>query len=172
MLRNTTTLQAVLINVLLMALWHFSMFIACITASKSLFRPNRPLYQQRSWERNGRWYSDKLHIKKWKDHLPIHTGKGGFDKSHMDGKTIEYVDEFIFETCRGEWDHWMNCLFVIVALIINPLFLGLIVAAVTLLCNLPFIAIQRYNRFRLQTLRKHILREMERAGAAHEQVMA
>ena len=72
----------------------------------------------------------------------------------MDGKTIEYVDEFIFETCRGEWDHWMNCLFVIVALIINPLFLGLIVAAVTLLCNLPFIAIQRYNRFRLQTLRK------------------
>lgn len=58
----------------------------------------------------------------------------------------------------------MNCLFVIVALIINPLFLGLIVAAVTLLCNLPFIAIQRYNRFRLQTLRKHILREMERAA--------
>ena len=39
---------------------------------------------------------------------------------------------------------------------------GLIFGFLILLGNLPFVAIQRYNRIRLLTLRKRRVREMER----------
>lgn len=172
MLKETNPLQAVFLNLLLLALWHFCMFIACISVSKSLFRPSRALYQPRSWEKNGRWYNDRLHIKKWKDSLPIHTGKDGFDKSSFLGRSLSYIDEFIFETCRGEWDHWMNCLFALIALMINSLVMGLIFALLTVLINLPFIAIQRYNRFRLQALREHLLRGANRSGVNRDEAFA
>lgn len=72
--------------------------------------------------------------------------------------TLSYLDRFIMETCRGEWDHWMCSLYMIVSLIINPFWIGLLLGILVLVGNLPFIAIQRYNRFRLQTLRKRMLR--------------
>ena len=174
MLKNATTIQVVLTNVLLFTLWHFSMFIACITVKKSLFDPSRPHYQAKEWEHGGRWYQDKLHIKRWKDFLPQHVARNGFSKEHLENNpSIEYLDRFILETCRGEWDHSMNCLYAPVCLFINMFSgFGWLFALIALIGNLPFVAIQRYNRFRLQTVRKRLLREMSRAQRAKEKVMA
>ena len=86
--------------------------------------------------------------------------------------TLSYLDRFIMETCRGEWDHWMCCLYAIISLIINPFWIGLILGILVLLGNLPFIAIQRYNRFRLQTLRKRLLREQARMASSSDGVLA
>ena len=41
---------------------------------------------------------------------------------------------------------------------------GLLAAFLTLLGNLPFAAVQRYNRFRLQTVRKRRLRTQKGEG--------
>lgn len=174
MLRNATTLQVILTNVLLFTLWHFSMFIACITVKKSIFDPSRPRYQAKEWERGGRWYQDKLRIKKWKDFMPQHVGKDGFSKEHMaQNVSLEYIDQFILETCRGEWDHSMNCLYAPICLFINGFTgYGLLFALLALIGNLPFVAIQRYNRFRLLTVRKRLLRELSRTHGAKEKVMA
>ncbi len=127
------------------------------------FDHKRKIYQKKDWEKNGRWYKEKLKIHKWKDILPQHVGKDGFSKQHLQGTNIEYLNDFIFETCRGEWNHRVNSFFSVFALIFgilikNP-FVAIIVSTLNLLGNLPFVAIQRYNRTRLLTLKKRIERK-------------
>jgi len=56
--------------------------------------------------------------------------------------------------------HMNNCLCAVVVLIINPLLVGVIFSLFILLGNMPFAVIQRYNRFRLQVLRKKRLRDL------------
>ena len=57
----------------------------------------------------------------------------------------------------------MNCVFAIVLFTLNGFTnVSVILAAADVFGNIPFLMIQRYNRFRLQRLRKTILRKMER----------
>jgi glycosyl-4,4'-diaponeurosporenoate acyltransferase len=170
--RNASPWTVFFLNVLLFSLWSYLMFLACITVKKSTFNPERAMYLPKTWEQNGKWYSKNLKINEWKDRLPQHIGKDGFSKAHLTDLSLEYLDEFIMETCRGEWDHRMCCLYAVISLLINPFLFGLLFALIPLLINLPFIAIQRYNRFRLQTLRKRLLREKARALRAHDAVTA
>ena len=172
-MRGASIWIILLVNIILAVIWHFLMFFACLKVKLSRFDPNLRFYQAKPWEKNGRWYSKYLKINVWKDHLPQHTGKDGFTKEHMESHiTLSYLDRFIMETCRGEWDHWMCCLYAIISLIINPFWIGLILGILVLLGNLPFIAIQRYNRFRLQTLRKRLLREQARMASSSDGVLA
>lgn len=159
MLRNISIQNLWILNIIFMLVWHILCFVACVYINTKYFDWNRKMYQMKKWEKNGKWYVSHLAIKKWKDLLPQHVGKDGFSKEHFTGKSIKYIDDFILETCRGEWDHSMCCIYGIIALAINPLWLGLIFLFATLIINLPFIAIQRYNRIRLQILRKRLLRE-------------
>ena len=87
-----------------------------------------------------------------------------FSKDHLDTEdlSIHYLDAFLLETCRGEWDHSLCAFCAVPVVIFNPFPLGLIFGFLILLGNLPFVAIQRYNRIRLLTLRKRRVREMER----------
>lgn len=162
MLRDTPVLESLLINLLLGTIWHFATFFLCISVNNEMFNSNRKLYRPHRWEREGKFYSDYLKINKWKDFLPQHVGKDGFSKDHIDDLSIEYLDEFILETCRGEWNHTLNCVFAIVLFIINNFWMALILSICLWLGNLPFAIIQRYNRFRLQKVRRTILRKQER----------
>lgn len=162
MLRNISIQDLLLLNITFMLVWHMLCFAACVYINTKYFDSNKKMYKIKKWEKDGRWYVSHLAIKKWKDLLPQHVGKGGFSKEHFTGKSITYIDAFILETCRGEWDHSMCCLYGIISLAINPLWLGVIFLFATLIINLPFIAIQRYNRIRLQKLRKRLIREEQR----------
>ncbi len=158
MLRDQPILNVLLINILLGAAWHYIVFFICITLKPGFFSENKKMYLPHKWERGGKFYSDVLKIRRWKDLLPQHIGKDGFSKDHLDDISAEYLDEFIMETCRGEWDHIMNCLFFIVLFILDPPPVALFLSAMLFAGNLPFAAIQRYNRFRLQKLRSTIRR--------------
>lgn len=162
MLRDLPLFQTLIINVLLGTVWHYATFFVCILRNKKAFSPQKRMFRSHKWERDGRFYSDSLKINRWKDHLPQHIGKNGFSKDHLDGVSPEYLDEFILETCRGEWNHRANCWFAIVLLLLNHLGLALVLCFLLLLGNLPFAAIQRYNRLRLQKLKKTLLRKAER----------
>lgn len=162
MLRDQPLLNLFLLDVLLCAVWHYGTFYICITLPKAFFNPDKKMYQPHAWEHNGRFYSDVLKMNTWKDLLPQHIGKDGFSKDHLDDISLEYLDEFIMETCRAEWNHTMNCLFAVVLLLLNGLAMALILTFLLLLGNLPFALIQRYNRFRLQRLRESLQRRMER----------
>ncbi len=165
MLKGFSALQILFLNILVIGVWHVSVFIACVKLPPSYFNCNKGRFRPREWERGGRWYRDKLKINVWKDKVPQHVAKDGFSKSHITDVSIEYLDEFIMETCRGEWNHTTDAFCIIFVLIMNPLSWGLFCSFLILLGNLPFAAIQRYNRFRLLTVRKKLLRDLSRAEA-------
>lgn len=164
MLRDLSGLHMFLWNALIIAMWHVAVFLLCVKIHTSFFDATKHRYLPRQWEKGGRWYRDKLKIHLWKDKVPQHIGKDGFSKAHLTDVSIEYLDEFIMETCRGEWMHFTNCLCVVVMFLINSLWVGLLFTLLILLGNLPFAVIQRYNRFRLQILKKRRLRELRMAG--------
>lgn len=157
---------ALIINVFLGTVWHFACFLCCVYRNVSAFSPENKMFRPHKWEKDGHFYADLLRINKWKRLLPQHIGKNGFSKDHLEDISLEYIDEFIMETCRGEWNHTMNCLFSVVLLLINPLTMGLTLALLCTLGNLPFIAVQRYNRLRLQKLKRLLIKKQMRRKAA------
>jgi len=122
-------------------------FAICVKLPQSSFDENKSRYQMKKFERNGKFYKQTLKINVWKEHVPQFTGKDGFSKEHMSNNvSVEYLNEFIAETCRAEWTHETQGLSIIFTFLANPPGYSL--------CT----AIQRYNRFRLQTLRKRLIR--------------
>lgn len=162
MLKNLSFLNMFLWNLFIIGVWHLTVFLAGVKLPHSISRKER--YAPKEWEHGGRWYRDKLKIQLWKDRVPQHIGKDGFSKEHLTDISIDYVDEFIFETCRGEWVHLKNCICIVVTMLINPLLVGIVFSFLIMLGNLPFAIIQRYNRFRLQVLRKKLLRDLRANG--------
>ncbi len=156
--RELSVLEQILIQLIGMGAWSLVCFVLCVKIPVSYFDEKKKRYQPLPFERNGKWYSDKLRINKWKDLLPQHIGKDGFSKERLTSLSVEYLDDFILETCRGEWDHSGCCLYAIIAVLLTPTPIGILFALLTLLINLPFFAIQRYNRFRLQILKKRLVR--------------
>jgi glycosyl-4,4'-diaponeurosporenoate acyltransferase len=172
MLKNSSFLVIFFWNVLIAALWHGLTLALGQRLPNSKFDESKECYAAKPWERGGRWYRENLKIQSWKDRIPQHIGKGGFSKTHLKNDSIEYLDEFILETCRGEWVHRKNCLCAIVMLLVNPLLVGLLTSLFVMIGNVPFALVQRYNRFRLQTLRKRRIREIARAGMEQNTVTA
>jgi glycosyl-4,4'-diaponeurosporenoate acyltransferase len=112
------------------------------------------LLRQRSFEDHGRWYRRRLRIHCWKDALP-EAGDlfaGGMSKRELPSYDEAGLERFARETRRAELTHWwaMWCgpLFVLW----NPPLAAALLVAYGVLVNLPFIWIQRYNRFRIEAL--------------------
>jgi len=112
------------------------------------------LLRQRRFEDGGRWYRRRLHIHRWKDRLPDAGDlfRGGTSKRHLPAYDAAGLEHFARETRRAELAHWwaLSCgpLFVLWN---PPLASGLLIAY-GVAVNLPFIVIQRYNRFRIEAL--------------------
>jgi glycosyl-4,4'-diaponeurosporenoate acyltransferase len=112
------------------------------------------LLRPRRFEAGGRWYRRWLRINRWKDKVPDAGDlfRGGVSKRHVPAYDAAGLQLFVRETRRAELAHWwaMGCGPVFV-LWNPPLAAGLLIGY-GVLVNLPFIAIQRYNRFRIQAL--------------------
>ncbi len=109
-----------------------------------LLRPKR-------FERGGSLY-EHLRIRTWKDVVPEAGAlfPGGVSKRRVPAAEDGGLERFVVETRRAEVGHWL-------ALVAGPLAVlwnGPVGAAAMvgygLLANLPFIAIQRFNRQRAQ----------------------
>lgn len=145
------------VNVVLILIWHALVWIFCVKADASFFDPGKCIYKINRWESENNFYTKTLKIKKWKDKLPQYIAKDGFSKKQMKNlsdMSPEYIKKFIGETCRGEWDHLMCCMYAVISFFINPLPYAILFSCIVIFCNLPFIAIQRYNRMRLLRLYK------------------
>lgn len=117
------------------------------------------LTKPRSWERDGRFY-ERFRIVRWKDRLPEagSTFKGGSSKRSLPGRSDDDLRSFAAETRRAELVHWQIMAITPVFLFFNPPFLVVAMVAYAVVANVPFIAIQRYNRLR-------ILRILDRRAA-------
>ncbi|WP_341230165.1 hypothetical protein [Nocardioides salarius] len=108
----------------------------------------------RRFEARGTWYRRRLRIHRWKDRLPEAGGlfRGGISKRQLPSYDVAGLELFVRETRRAELTHWwaMACgpLFVLW----NPPVAAVLLVAYGVGVNLPFILIQRYNRFRTQAL--------------------
>ncbi len=112
------------------------------------------LLRPRRFEAAGLWYRRRLRVNRWKDKVPEAGGlfRGGVSKRHLPAHDVAGLQLFVRETRRAELAHWwaMGCAPVFV-LWNPPLATGLLVGY-GVVVNLPFIAIQRYNRFRSQAI--------------------
>ena len=112
------------------------------------------LLRPRRFETAGRWYRRRLHIHRWKDRVPEAGAlfRGGVSKRHLPAYDVGGLQLFARETRRAELAHWWAmCCGVLFVLWNPPLAAGLL-AGYGVAVNLPFIVIQRYNRFRIQAL--------------------
>jgi len=137
----------------------FVIITVCITLSSMLFpnkllNPNNRLFRTRSWEEGGEIYQRLFKVRSWKAALPELSDffKKLFPKKKIKAFDTEYLQSYITESCRAELTHF--CIIGITLLF--PLWAGLsvslIIIYISVLLNLPFIVIQRYNRPRIQRL--------------------
>ena len=115
-----------------------------------------------SFERGGKFY-EIFKIRKWKDILP---DMSKYRKSMVPKKITKYRDashyiSLVMETCVAETVHFFLIVFAIPCFFIGGHILGTICFIVWTVGNLPFIMIQRYNRFRFLSFLKR-LEEKER----------
>ena len=112
------------------------------------------LLRRRTFEAGGRWYRERLRIHRWKDRLPEAGAlfAGGMSKRRLPAYDTAGLERFARETRRAELAHWwaLSCgpLFALW----NPPMATALLVAYGVVVNLPFVLIQRYNRFRIEAL--------------------
>lgn len=112
------------------------------------------LLRPRPFEFGGRWYRRRLAITRWKDRLP-EAGDifpGGISKSRLPTRDDAGLRLFVRETRRAELGHWWALAASPGFLLWNPPLASALLVAYGVGVNLPFIAIQRYNRQRAQAV--------------------
>ncbi len=113
------------------------------------------LFRPRRWENHGKIY-DKLNIKKWKLKL-LDMSKimkhSKLPKQINKTVTSDDITALIKETCVAEAAHIFLCVFSCRVYAFWNNRIGILLAIVCIVGNLPFIMIQRYNRPNLQQLR-------------------
>lgn len=148
----------ILLMTLFVLLWDFIVFILCKHVKRDKFDSSKNSYKEKNFEKGGNFYSKTLKIKKWKDLFPQYVSKDGFSKRNFESKSIHYINEFIMETCRAEWCHKMCLAVILPIIIINQTIVSFIVSVFVILTHLPIICIQRYNRFRLEKVKRKIMK--------------
>ena len=116
-------------------------------------------------------FYEKLNIRKWKDKVPEIGQFTGFRKNKIaDPKSVEYLDRYLLEICYGEIGHIASVFtsfFILGLFFISPLWLGIAmpVAGISALLNLPSLFILRYNSYKLEILRKNLLKRQKKENA-------
>lgn len=121
------------------------------------------------WEQGGKFYL-RIRIDRWKDKMPDmskYVSKTVRKKMPLNRLNSDVTRRLVLETCVAEIVHWA-------LILLSPMFLllmptvgwGIAGMILSLLGNLPFIMIQRYNRPRLaHMLERQILHEQRRKAS-------
>jgi glycosyl-4,4'-diaponeurosporenoate acyltransferase len=93
-------------------------------------------------------------VKYFKKYLPDGGAlfKGGFEKKHLKEKNITYYKDFLRETRRAEWTHYIQMLPAPIFFLFNPIWVGYVMILYAILANMPCILTQKYNQIRFTNL--------------------
>lgn len=75
--------------------------------------------------------------------------KNGFRKKHLKSFSLNYLEQFIYESCRAEISHIPPIFLSFIFVLYNKINIVLLMFLFSLLTNLPCIITQRYNRIRI-----------------------
>lgn len=111
------------------------------------------LWKARRWERGGRIY-ERVRIRRWKDRLPEAGAlfPGGVTKRRLPATDAGGLAIYAQETRRAELGHWLAAAAGPLFALWNPLPIAAVMVVYGLAVNLPFVAIQRYNRQRIDRI--------------------
>jgi glycosyl-4,4'-diaponeurosporenoate acyltransferase len=150
----------IVVDVIAWGVFHAATGYAAHRLGDDRLRRDGWLLRPRRFEARGHWYRRRLRINRWKDGLPEAGDlfRGGVSKRHLSSHDVAGLQLFVRETRRAELAHWsaMACgpLFVLW----NPPLASALLVGYGALVNLPFILIQRYNRFRSLALLERLSR--------------
>jgi len=107
----------------------------------------------RTWERSGRIY-ERVAIRRWKDKLPEAGAifAGGVSKKSLPASHDSDLLVFATETRRAEVGHFLAAAASPLFFVWNSVPVGVFMVVYGIGVNVPFIAIQRYNRLRIARL--------------------
>ena len=139
-----------LVDVLAWGFFHAATGYAAHRLGHHRLAHDGPLLRPRAFEAGGRWYRRRLHIHRWKDRLPEAGAlfAGGVSKRELPSRDAAGLRVLVRETRRAELTHWWAMACSPLFLLWNPPLPAALLVAYGVLVNVPFIAIQRYNRFR------------------------
>lgn len=165
----SSPLVALVLNVGGWIVIHIGVSYACSRMPDHWFEGNKtavgkdPSYLSKMWEE--RFYEKVLRIRQWKDRVPDggKLFKGGFLKKKLLSQDQAYYYKYRLETVRGEWAHWLSIAPAPFFFIWNTPLYGWLMVVYALAANLPFIAIQRYNRIRLSRVSYHYAKKEKKA---------
>lgn len=141
---------------------------------KRLYNPDLSFYTEHSFEKK---LYKKLQVAKWKDKFPERGGMVGFSKKSLKSPhDPAYIDQFIMETCIGEFVHYLWGIFGFLSLPLTFLVDGttkhihvfVIMATLNLFVQLFFSIIQRYNRPRLIRIKNKLSAKKRRLSSIKE----
>ncbi len=138
----------------------------CRLLPKKCADHNKKIFQVSAKEKK---FYEKLNIRKWKDKVPEIGQFTGFRKNKIvDPKSVEYVERFLLEIAYGELGHFFNLFTGFLLLLLFPIYehwlaVGIPVAIVNALLNLPSLLILRYNSYKLRILHKNLLKKRAKA---------
>lgn len=153
------TMLLLLLNIGIWFIIHMSVSISLLFLPKNLFLTNslfKFLFNSYDWEKRGQFYDIVFLVKKWKDKLPDGASlfNLGYRKKHLHSSNKKDIEEFIMETKRAELTHWLIMLLVPLFYLWNPSWSAWINVVYGVSINAPFIVIQRYNRPRLERIKR------------------
>lgn len=108
---------------------------------------DRGLLQLTRWETGARYRRFGVH--RWARRLPEAGGLFGSSKRQLPGRSREVLAAYLIEVRRAEWVHWLSLVSLPPLATVNPWWLWWLFALVSVVINIPFLAILRYNRIRL-----------------------
>lgn len=144
----------VAVDVLVWGVVHAATGYAAHRLDESRLSHDGWLLRPRRFETAGRWYRHRLRIHLWKDRLPEAGAlfRGGVSKRQLPAHDVAGLRLFARETRRAELAHWWAMCGGLLFVLWNPPLASGLLVGYGVVANLPFIVIQRYNRFRIQAL--------------------
>lgn len=145
--------QVAVLNVVWWAFVHAATGYAVHRLPESRLQRDGWLLHIRRWEHGGNAYR-RVRIQRWKDRLPEAGAlfAGGVSKAHLPEHGRPGLERLVMETRRAERGHWLALAGGPFAVAWNPPIGVVAMVAYGVVVNLPFIAVQRYNRARAVSL--------------------
>ena len=158
--------RTMIANVVAWGVVHAATGYAAHRLSPSVLRSASRWLRPLPFENDGHWYEEHLYIKRWKDRLPEagDVFAGGLSKRRLPNRDDGGLDRFALETCRAELGHWLAALASPLFLLWNPPVAAALNVAYGVGVNVPFIAVQRYNRVRAERALSRRLAYPERSS--------
>jgi glycosyl-4,4'-diaponeurosporenoate acyltransferase len=148
----------IVVDVIAWGVFHSATGYAAYRLDESRLSRDGWLLRPRRFETAGRWYRRWLRVHRWKDKMPEagNLFRGGISKRQLPGRDMAALQLFVRETRRAELTHWWAMWCGPIFILWNPPLAAALLVAYGVLVNLPFIVIQRYNRFRILALTERL----------------